>query len=135
MATSGATIRQAAVIPLRDGRVGLITSSNGQRWVIPKGHLEEEKTPAEVALQEAWEEAGLTGAIRPGPIGTYLYEKFGNRYHVLVFVLDVTDVADEGYPEAGQRQRAWVTPEAARERIHEPGLRELIRAATSGQQS
>jgi 8-oxo-dGTP pyrophosphatase MutT (NUDIX family) len=131
MANSGATIRQAAVIPVRDGRVCLITSSNGQRWVIPKGHLEEGKSPAEVALQEAWEEAGLAGALRPAPVGTYLYEKFGNRYHVVVFVLEVTDAADGGYPEAGLRQRAWLPPETAVARVHEPGLRELIRAATS----
>jgi 8-oxo-dGTP pyrophosphatase MutT (NUDIX family) len=129
MATSSECIRQAAAIPVRDGRVCLVTSSSGTRWVIPKGHLEPDKTAGQVALQEAWEEAGLVGILQPEPVGTYLYEKFSNLYLVTVFVLQVTE-ASEAWPEGALRKRAWLKPDTAVARVQEPGLRHLIRAAT-----
>ena len=47
-----------------------ITSRNGKRWVIPKGWIDPGQTAGETALQEAWEEAGLTGALeRPSTRG------------------------------------------------------------------
>jgi 8-oxo-dGTP pyrophosphatase MutT (NUDIX family) len=127
MASSPGCIQQAAAIPYRDGRVCLVTSSSGKRWVIPKGCMEPGKTAGEVALQEAWEEAGLVGLLLPEPIGSYRYEKYGNEYLVIVFRLQVTDAADD-WPERAFRQRSWLTPAEALERIDDRGLPELIRA-------
>jgi 8-oxo-dGTP pyrophosphatase MutT (NUDIX family) len=121
-------IPQAAAIPVRDGRVCLITSRSGKRWIIPKGILDAGKTATEIALLESWEEAGLTGALRPAPVGTYLYEKYGGTCHVTVFVMDVSAVADD-WPERSQRRRAWLPPAEAVERLDDPGLRDLVRAA------
>jgi 8-oxo-dGTP pyrophosphatase MutT (NUDIX family) len=129
MANSSECIRQAAAIPIRGGRVCLVTSRSGGRWVVPKGHLEPGKTAGQIALQEAWEEAGLTGVLLPEPIGSYLYTKYGNTYHVIVFGMEVTDAADD-WPERTLRQRAWLDPGEAGQRVQENGLRELIRAAT-----
>jgi 8-oxo-dGTP pyrophosphatase MutT (NUDIX family) len=128
MESASDCIHQAAAIPVRDGRVCLITSSSGSRWVVPKGHLEPGKTAGQIAVQEAWEEAGLAGALRPEPVGSYLYSKFNNLYHVTVFVMEVMDAAGE-WPESGLRQRVWLEPADAVERIQERGLRDLIRAA------
>jgi 8-oxo-dGTP pyrophosphatase MutT (NUDIX family) len=127
MATSPSTIRQAAAIPIRGARICLVTSSSGNRWVVPKGHLEPGMTAGEMALQEAWEEAGLVGVLRPDPIGSYIYEKFGNVYHVTVFVMEITEAADD-WPEASVRVRSFMKPEKAVSAIREPGLRELVRA-------
>jgi 8-oxo-dGTP pyrophosphatase MutT (NUDIX family) len=132
MATAPGSIRQAAAIPLRDGRVCLVTSSSGRRWVVPKGCLEPGLTAGELALQEAWEEAGLVGVLQPEPIGSYFYEKYGNVYHVTVFVMNVTEEAAV-WPEQGLRQRAWLRPDRAVARIEERGLRELIRGVTAEQ--
>jgi 8-oxo-dGTP pyrophosphatase MutT (NUDIX family) len=121
-------LRQAGAIPLRANQICLITSSNGKRWVIPKGLIEVGQTPAETALTEAWEEAGLAGTLSRDPIGSYLYSKLGNTYHVLVYVLQVTDVAEE-WPENGLRMRAWLGVERALENLDDPGLRELVEAA------
>jgi len=129
MANSSECIRQAAAIPVRRGRVCLVTSSSGGRWVVPKGHLEPGKTAGQIALQEAWEEAGVTGVLLPEPIGSYLYTKYGNTYHVIVFGMEVTEAADD-WPERSLRQRAWLDPADALARVQEKGLRELIRAAT-----
>jgi 8-oxo-dGTP pyrophosphatase MutT (NUDIX family) len=121
-------IRQAAALPLRGGKACIITSSNGKRWVIPKGLIEPGQTAGEAALQEAWEEAGLVGTLHTEPVGSYLYEKYGNTYHVIVFVMDVTQVAQE-WPERLMRQRSWVSHTGLFERIEDPGLLEVLRAA------
>jgi 8-oxo-dGTP pyrophosphatase MutT (NUDIX family) len=105
-----------------------VTSSNGRRWVLPKGQIDPGHTPAEAALVEAWEEAGLVGALEPDPLGTYAYEKLGRELHVLVYRMNVTEVRDE-WPERGQRDRVWVSFEEALERLEEPGLRDLLRLA------
>ncbi len=121
-------VRQAAVIPVRDGRVCLVTSSSGRRWVVPKGQIDPGHTAGEAALVEAWEEAGLVGVLDPEPLGTYAYEKLGRELHVLVFHMSVTEVRDE-WPERGVRAREWVSLEEALDRIEEPGLRDLLRLA------
>lgn len=126
MPIPGEPIRQAAALPLRRGRVCLITSRNGKRWVIPKGWIDPGQTAGETALQEAWEEAGLTGALEREPIGSYLYEKEGQRYHVTVFVMKVTTVAQD-WPERSFRQRSWVSPAGFFERIEESDLAEVVR--------
>lgn len=126
MPTPGESIRQAAALALRRGRVCLITSRNGKRWVIPKGGIEPGQTAGEAALQEAWEEAGLLGALSREPIGSYLYEKEGQSHHVTVFLMKVTSVAQD-WPERSFRQRTWVSPAGFFERIEEPGLAEIVR--------
>jgi 8-oxo-dGTP pyrophosphatase MutT (NUDIX family) len=121
-------VRQAAAIPVRDNRVCLVTSSSGRRWVVPKGQIDPGHTAGEAALVEAWEEAGLVGALDSEPLGTYAYEKLGRELHVLVFRMIVTEVRDE-WPERHLRTREWVTLDEALERIEEPGLRDLLRIA------
>jgi len=118
-------LRQAAVIPLADGRVGLVTSSSGRRWVVPKGMIDPGHSAGEAALVEAWEEAGLVGVLDPEPVGSYLYEKYGRPHHVLVYTLRVTEESVD-WPERDVRKREWVDPVEAVERIEEPGLKEII---------
>src|SRR5262245_60341954 len=100
-------ILQAAAIPVRDGRVCVVNSSSGKRWVIPKGHIEAGHDARMTAVKEAWEEAGLSGRLGTGPVGAYRYEKNGTLYHVTVFVLHVAKVSP-AWPEEHRRQRRWV---------------------------
>ncbi|MCE9533689.1 MAG: NUDIX hydrolase [Planctomycetes bacterium] len=118
-------IRQAAAIPVYNGQICLVTSSSGRRWVIPKGVIEPGQTAGETALQEVWEEAGLTGVLHSEPVGTYLYEKYGGLCHVMVYLMNVADESEE-WPERLSRQRVWLPIEEAAERIREPGLREIL---------
>ena len=111
MATQSSLIRQAAVIPLRNGQVCLVSSRSGKRWVVPKGCMEPGKTTGEIALQEAWEEAGLVGLLQHEPIGSYVYEKDGFTCHVIVFLLMVTD-AVERVPRS-ERARAHLAVDPA----------------------
>jgi 8-oxo-dGTP pyrophosphatase MutT (NUDIX family) len=126
MASIPDCIYQAAAIPIQAGRICVVTSSSGKRWVIPKGCFELGKTAGEIALQEAWEEAGLVGVLNPEPVGSYLYDKSGNTCHVTVYIMQVTEIAEE-WPERLLRQRCWLKPGQAVEYIEERGLREVLR--------
>ena len=124
-------MNQSAAIPVRNGRVCMVTSRSGRRWVFPKGQIDPGHTPSETALLEAWEEAGLVGTLDPDPIGNYVYEKFDTLHHVLVFRMSVIEVHDV-WPERDLREREWLTIAEAMERVEESGLRELLRRAFNG---
>jgi len=130
MPTSSSLIRQAGAIPVSGGRICVVSSRSGKRWVVPKGCMEPGKTAAEIALQEAWEEAGVVGVLQPEPIGSYFYEKAGFTCHVTVFLMNVTDMADE-WPEKNIRERCWLSISQALSRIDDAGLRDLLREATA----
>ena len=120
--------QQAAAIPLRDGKICLVSSRSGKRWVVPKGCIEPNRTASDMALQEAWEEAGLTGMLQPEPVGAYAYEKSGRLYEVTVFVMHVTETASH-WPEILLRRRLWLSEEEAVRRVEPEGLQALIRKA------
>jgi len=130
MATSAHHVLQAGAIPVRAGKICLVTSSNGKRWVIPKGVIEPGQTAGETALQEAWEEAGLTGVLQPEPLGSYLYEKWCGICHVTVFLMQVSDEA-AAWPEHDLRIRSWVSLAGALERLDDPGLCDILRLTFS----
>jgi 8-oxo-dGTP pyrophosphatase MutT (NUDIX family) len=92
--------------------------------MIDSGH-----TAGEAALNEAWEEAGLVGMLSQEPVGSFIYEKYGRPHHVVVFVLHVTRAADD-WPERDVRNREWVEPAEAIERVDDPGLKEIIEAVS-----
>jgi 8-oxo-dGTP pyrophosphatase MutT (NUDIX family) len=121
------TIYQAAAIAVWQGRICLVTSRSGKRWVVPKGCLEPGKSPGDIVLQEAWEEAGLTGVVRQASLGTYNYWKAGKLHAVRVYLMDVREAVDE-WPEDSRRERRWVRPEKALMHIREEALRQLIRS-------
>lgn len=121
--------RQSGVVPVRwkDGlpQVLLVTSRRGKRWVIPKGVVEEDLSPARSAAKEAWEEAGITGTVSRARIGRYAYEKWGGFCTVTVFLLEVREVLRE-WPEKASRRRKWFSSEKAAARVAEPELQEII---------
>jgi 8-oxo-dGTP pyrophosphatase MutT (NUDIX family) len=118
-------IRQAATLALWQGKVCLLTSRSGRRWVIPKGHIERDQTPAQAALAEAWEEGGVRGQLQPEPLGLYHYRKWGKTYRAVVYLLEVQEVAEE-WPERAERRREWVPADTAAQLLQEPELRALI---------
>ena len=125
-------IEQAAAIPVYDGKVCLVTSRTGRRWVIPKGKIDPGHTAVEAARIEAWEEAGLRGRIWGKAVGCYEYEKYGRTHRVSVFVMRVVRQQDE-WPEQAVRERVWVSVEKAIQRVEEPELRDILRAVFEGQ--
>jgi 8-oxo-dGTP pyrophosphatase MutT (NUDIX family) len=128
MSSEANWVRQAAAIPMKADKVCLVTSTSGKRWVVPKGMIDPGMNASETALQEAWEEAGLVGSLDPAPVGSYIYDKWGNTCHVTVFLMRVTEAADD-WPEREVRERSWVTVKQALGRIVDDGLREVVRKA------
>jgi len=126
MRTVTQDVRQAAVIAFRAGRICLVLSSGGKRWVVPKGCIERGQTAGETALQEAWEEAGLLGVLGREPIGSYIYHKAGMTRHVTVFHMEVTEIAQD-WPERSWRRRRWLGRTQVEARIQDLGLRKLVR--------
>lgn len=127
--------QQIAALPYRIGDQGqlevlLVTSRDTGRWVIPKGWPMKNKKPHKAAAQEAVEEAGVKGSVSNTPIGRYVYWKRRTRDFVLcevnVYPLRVSKQL-KTWPEQGQRELRWFTPEEAAHQIEEPDLAELIR--------
>jgi len=110
----------------------LVTSRGTGRWIIPKGWPIRGLASSQAALQEAWEEAGVKHATaRPDPIGCYGYnKKMGSGLPVavetLVYSVDV-DSLENDFPEAGQRERRWVSPREAANLVDEPELQSILR--------
>jgi 8-oxo-dGTP pyrophosphatase MutT (NUDIX family) len=125
MAHRGKTNRQAAVIAVREGRICLITSSSGKRWLVPKGNLEQGAKLQQTAIQEAWEEAGLVGTLRSGHVGKYRMEKLGRVFQVVVFRMEVTQ-AKSDWPERNRRRRRWCLPNEALSLIDHTKLRKIV---------
>src|SRR5258707_10158335 len=90
---------QYAALPYRSSstyrtEVMLVTSRERRRWIIPKGWPQKGKAPHRSAAREAFEEAGVVGAIRRRSIGSFSYEKRLKKgalveCEVLVFALKV----------------------------------------------
>ena len=108
----------------------LITTRNTKRWIIPKGWPGSKRTAAKTASIEAYEEAGIIGKVANQPLGEYLSHKgLGNgftvRTNVIVFPLKVSEQVEE-FPERGERQHRWLSPEKAAELFGEDGLRDIL---------
>lgn len=126
--------QQFAALPItvRDGEtmVMLVTSRETHRWILPKGWAEPNLAPHELAAKEAFEEAGLIGAISPEPIGRYSYDKRlpGGRFvpcEVGVFPMQVERQLDS-LPEQEQRKTGWFTLPQAAMAVEEGGLVTLL---------
>jgi 8-oxo-dGTP pyrophosphatase MutT (NUDIX family) len=127
---------QFGALPWRIGERGtrevmLLTSRETHRWVIPKGWPMQGRKPAEVASQEAYEEAGLIGHIvNKRPIGSFHYEKRLAYRAILcevrVFLLRVERQLDE-WPERPERETRWFDADEAANLVEEGGLAEIIR--------
>ena len=127
---------KVAALCLRDSPAGrevmLVRTFQRQHWIIPKGWPMKNRTLAEAAACEAWEEAGVRGRLRPEPIGSFRYTKIRKsglpvqcRAHI--FRIDVETV-DDVYPEAGKRQRQWASLPEAAAMVHNPELSAFLRS-------
>jgi 8-oxo-dGTP pyrophosphatase MutT (NUDIX family) len=126
---------QVGAIPIRLNRKGkpmvlLVTSRGTRRWVIPKGWPIEKLSPADTAMQEAFEEAGIKGRIlRSKPIGRYRYRKGDQaelgKITVRVFLMRVKRQVAK-WPERRERKLRWVRPRRAASMVAERKLAILL---------
>lgn len=111
---------QIAALPIRlqNGRTeALLVQTRSGRWTPPKGWPVPGLPDHQAAAREAFEEAGVSGAINDTPLGWMSYNKTlrsGLRVEcrATVFSLDVRHVA-RNWPEKNRRRRKWVSLDAA----------------------
>ena len=110
-------------------RFWIVTSRRTQRWVLPKGGIDDGMTPPEAAAQEAFEEAGVIAEPKPDPIGHYNVAKIRPpliwTVRVSLYAMQVEQVLDD-WKEKNQRTRRLVTVEEAADLIAEPEIAALI---------
>ncbi len=100
-------------------------------WGIPKGLVDPGDTPEETALNEAWEEAGLTGRLIGDVVGTYEYAKWNTTFAVAVYLMEVLEQHSE-YQEAGFRERRWTSLGEAASLLANHPVRPLLDLAVRG---
>jgi 8-oxo-dGTP pyrophosphatase MutT (NUDIX family) len=91
-------------------QICLIRKKNSVRWGIPKGYIEHASAKG-AALNEASEEAGLSGQIIGDRIGTY-DRKGVVSLTVVVFLMNVVNEQVE-WPERRWRERRWYSLDEA----------------------
>jgi len=123
---AGRSLTHAGGVVLRDGRVLLVRAKpKPHDWVLPKGHIETDETPAETAAREVREEAGVE-ATAGREVGVLEFEspKSGRVRSVYFLMRYVRDV-----PAEDDREIRWCTIDEALDLIRFENARELIRAA------
>ena len=105
----------------------LVTSRETRRWIIPKGWPKKGKSPHHSAAREAFEEAGVVGAVASRSVGSFTYEKNGGAVvcEVRVFPLQVRR-QNKQWPEKQERVVKWLSAPQAAEKVKEPKLSTII---------
>src|SRR5216684_7252883 len=114
----------------------LVTSRETRRWIIPKGWPKKGKLPHHSAAREAFEEAGVVGAVAKRSVGSFTYEKRLKNggavvCEVRVFPLEVSR-QNKQWPEKKERVVKWLSASQAAEKVKEPMLGEIIRRFAKG---
>jgi 8-oxo-dGTP pyrophosphatase MutT (NUDIX family) len=127
-------LRQAGIIPFRNGAEGLqvllITSRGTGRWVIPKGGIEKGLTAIKAAEHEAYEEAGVKGAISSVPLGVFSYSKRLRNGAFRPATVEVYAMRVEKelrkWPERAERRLKWMPVAEAVRLVQEQGMAILL---------
>ena len=111
----------------------LVTSRETRRWIIPKGWPKKGKSPHRSAAREAFEEAGVLGAVGRRPVGSFSYQKRlknggSVECEVRVFPLEVSRQKKE-WPEKQERRVKWLSASKAAAKVKDPALGKIIRRA------
>jgi 8-oxo-dGTP pyrophosphatase MutT (NUDIX family) len=123
-------VRQAGAVVFRiEGGVARVLIIRSKKdpslWVFPKGHIDPGEAATMTALREAYEEAGVSGLLI-GPAGPPLTFRAGDQMMAVdYFLVELT--AEMASPEG--REKAWLLPEEAEERLAFDNARQLLRTA------
>ena len=87
-------------------KVVLVTSRTGGRWIFPKGRVEKGRTDRAIAIEEAYEEAGVIGEL----LQEYkeIRTRGGKTKVLRLFRMQVTSVLKD-WPEMYMRKRVIVS--------------------------
>jgi 8-oxo-dGTP pyrophosphatase MutT (NUDIX family) len=131
---SSVKFKQFGALPFRmrdnDVEILLITTRKKRRWSVPKGWPIKDSTPQQTAATEAYEEAGVRGAVGKKKVGRFSKRRVKKKESVIcdvqIFPLEVRH-RQVNWPEKQQRSRIWVAPRKAIRLVRKGGLRRAIR--------
>ncbi len=106
-------------------RVILVTKRNNHHWIFPKGHQESRKTFEEVALLEAYEEAGVEGTVTHRPI-RIPYKRGSDYINMLAFPIEVSKLRKQ-WDEREERLRKVVSLKEAFELSDQPAVHSCLK--------
>ncbi len=92
-----------------------------RHWVFPKGHIEKGERPAEAALRELREEAGVDGEIGR-VLGTSTFKSGHEHVRVAYFLVRFTRTV----PPAESRELQWQSVSEARRLLTFEDARQLL---------
>jgi len=111
----------------------LLIKDSYQHWGFPKGHLEEDESPADAALRETSEETGLDDLVLHGPIRIIDWHfRFRGRHihkycHFFLFESPAGEVLPQ--EDEGITDHCWLSLEQALERLSYDNARGVLRRA------
>lgn len=119
----------AAFIYRRVGKrlqIMLVTNKKQTRWILPKGQPEHKQLDVEVALDEAYEEAGIIGQMDDTPGTVLYYTSSTGDVELHVYRMQIGDLIAD-WPEQKIRQREMVDIDVALLMIRKHALRSGIK--------
>ncbi len=123
----------AGGLVVQDGHILLISTREGRRWQLPKGHVEPGESTAQAACREVQEETGITGLIvAPLPeIEYWFVERDRRRIHKRVhyFLLSYVRGSTEDYDPNEVSGAEWVPWEDGLARLSFANERKVALAA------
>ena len=97
----------------------LVRTRNGH-WTFPKGRVGEDRTNADAAAREAYEEAGVRGSVESAPFVCYRHAKprrLGSRRHVILVDAHLCKVKRLAPPLENYRNPTWFSASKAKRRL------------------
>jgi 8-oxo-dGTP pyrophosphatase MutT (NUDIX family) len=97
----------------------LVRTRNGH-WTFPKGGVDEDPTHADAAAREAYEEAGVKGAVERTPFTSYRHckpRRMRSPRHVVCVQAHLCEVKRLVPPPENYRKPKWFTAGQAKRRL------------------
>jgi 8-oxo-dGTP pyrophosphatase MutT (NUDIX family) len=121
------TEKRIAVVPIlkkkRKQQVCLVTSRTKKHWIVPTGKYESDHSNKQVAMLEAFEEAGLIGRLDKKFCETFTYKKSGSgqKRKIKLYRMKVTKM-HSNWPEKKQRKRELIPAKLLKSQVSDKQL-------------
>ena len=124
--------KRVAVIPVirknNKYKICLVTSRDEGKWILPTGKHEKKRSDREVAVIEAFEEAGVVGKIdKKFCKSLHLASPSGKKKRKTTLYLIRVDKQLKQWPEKNQRRRVMVELENLGRYIADKKLKKLLK--------
>lgn len=127
MKISQSARRVVCCVPIMNGKVCIITTSNTRRWGFPKGKVEAGESESDAAIRETFEESGCKGTVKFCATSS-IRRATGESIVMQVYRMEVSEALDT-FPESTTRAVRWVEPDMAMKicKRYKPILEEVFK--------